>query len=107
MSLADELGKLEALRERGVLSQAEFDIAKRRLLDAPTLGAGSPAPGVAAINAFRRSATDKWIGGVCGGLARLSGLDSWAWRLILAVLFLFGGLGGLIYLLLWIFVPAE
>ena len=107
MSLAEELHKLDELRSRGVLSEPEFQRAKQRLLDAPTLGAGSPAPGLAAINAFRRSATDKWIGGVCGGLARLSGLDSWAWRLILAVLFLFGGLGGLLYLLLWIFVPAE
>ena len=106
MSLAEELHRLDELRSRGVLSEPEFQRAKQRLLDA-TPGAGSPAPGVAAINAFRRSATDKWIGGVCGGLARLSGLDSWAWRLILAVLFLFGGLGGLLYLLLWIFVPAE
>ena len=107
MSLAEELHKLDELRARGVLSDAEFQRAKQRLLDGPPVGAGSPAPGVAAINAFRRSATDKWIGGVCGGLARLSGLDSWAWRLILAVLLLFGGFGGLLYLLLWIFVPAE
>ena len=107
MSLAEELHKLDELRSRGVLSEPEFQRAKQRLLDAPAGGGGVPAPGIAAINAFRRSATDKWIGGVCGGLARLSGLDSWAWRLILAVLFLFGGLGGLLYLLLWIFVPAE
>ena len=107
MSLAEELHKLDELRSRGVLSDDEFQRAKKRLLDAPAPGAGSAAPGVIAINNFRRSATDKWIGGVCGGLARLSGLDSWAWRLILSVLLLFGGFGGLLYLLLWIFVPAE
>ena len=116
MSLADELAKLDDLRTRGVLSAEEFQRAKERLLDgsapaggaAGTTGAAPGAtPGVAAVNAMRRSATDKWLGGVCGGLARATGLESWVWRLIFAVLFLFGGTGLLIYLLLWIFVPAE
>lgn len=119
MSLADELAKLDDLKTRGVLSAEEFQRAKERLLDGSTpaggaAGAGastgaasSPTPGVAAVNAMRRSATDKWLGGVCGGLARATGLESWVWRLIFAVLFLFGGTGLLIYLLLWIFVPAE
>jgi phage shock protein PspC (stress-responsive transcriptional regulator) len=107
MSIADELTKLDALRSRGALSDAEFERAKQRLLDGPAPPPAGQAPGVSAINGFRRSATDKWLGGVCGGLATLTGLDSWAWRLILTVLFLFGGFGGLLYLLLWIFVPAE
>jgi len=106
MSLADELGKLESLRERGVLTQAEFDQAKRRLLDGTAPGAmGGDAAAV--VNRFRRSRTDKWIGGVCGGLATITGVEAWAWRLILTVLFLFGGAGGLLYILLWIFVPLE
>ena len=105
MSLADELGKLEALRAQGVLSQAEFDQAKRRLLDAP---AGAvPGDAASAINRLRRSRSDKWIGGVCGGLAAITGVEAWAWRLILTVLFLFGGTGALLYILLWIFVPQE
>ena len=106
MSLADELGKLESLRERGVLTQAEFDQAKRRLLDGPSSGpVGGDA--VAAVNRFRRSRTDKWIGGVCGGLAAITGVEAWVWRLIVTFLFLFGGAGGLLYILLWIFVPLE
>jgi phage shock protein C len=106
MSLADELGKLESLRVQGVLTQAEFDQAKRRLLDGM---AAQAVPGDAAsvVNRFRRSRSDKWIGGVCGGLAAITGVESWAWRLILTVLFLFGGAGGLLYILLWIFVPLE
>ena len=107
MSIADELGKLDDLRSRGVLSDAEFQRAKQRLLDGPAAPPPGQAPAVSAINAFRRSNTDRWIGGVCGGLAVLTGIDSWAWRLMLAVLFLFGGAGGLLYILLWIFVPAE
>ncbi len=65
------------------------------------------APGVAAINNLRRSASDSWIGGVCGGIARTTGVESWIWRLIFFVLFLFGGTGLLLYILLWIFVPSE
>jgi phage shock protein PspC (stress-responsive transcriptional regulator) len=105
MSIADDLAKLEDLRARGVLTDDEFQRAKQRLIDG-----GGPAvtpSSVAAVNAFRRSLSDKWLGGVCGGLARVTGLDSWAWRLIFAVLFLWGGAGLLVYLLLWIFVPAE
>jgi phage shock protein C len=106
MSLADELGKLESLRERGVLTQAEFDQAKRRLLDG-TATQALPGSAAAAVNRLRRSRSDKWLGGVCGGLAAITGVEAWAWRLILTVLFLFGGAGALLYILLWIFVPLE
>ncbi len=104
MSLADELDKLEDLRVRGVLTEPEFARAKQRLLDAAPPAA---PPAVAAINNLRRSAGDRWIGGVCGGLARSTGVESWVWRLIFALLLLFGGTGLVLYLLLWIFVPAE
>ncbi|MFN4003238.1 MAG: PspC domain-containing protein [Hylemonella sp.] len=107
MSLADELLKLQELRERGVLSDAEFAQAKARVLQAGQEPAATPPAAVQAINRLRRSSTDRWLGGVCGGLARLSGLESWVWRLIFAVLACFGGFGVLVYLLLWIFVPRE
>ena len=107
MSLADELHKLDDLRTRGVLSDAEFQRAKQCLFDAAALHPACDVPVVAAVNNFRRSSSDTWIGGVCGGLAHLTGLESWAWRLILTVLLLFGGTGALLYILLWIFVPAE
>ena len=107
MSLADELHKLDDLRIRGVLSDTEFQRAKQRLLDSAAAQPISDVPVVAALNNFRRSSSDKWIGGVCGGLARLTGIESWAWRLILTVLLLFGGTGALLYILLWIFVPVD
>jgi phage shock protein PspC (stress-responsive transcriptional regulator) len=105
MSIADEISKLEELRNRGVLSAEEFERAKRRLLDGGSVP--GTAPGVAAINNLRRSTSDSWIGGVCGGIARTTGVESWIWRLIFFVLFLFGGTGVLLYVLLWIFVPSE
>ena len=107
MSLTDELNKLEDLRARGVLSEAEFQRAKQRLLDGPPWPSSAPSPAVAAVNSLRRSSTDRWIGGVCGGLAVATGVESWLWRLILTVLLLFGGTGLILYVLLWIFVPAE
>ncbi|EGI75301.1 PspC domain-containing protein [Hylemonella gracilis] len=104
MSLADELKKLEELRQRGALSEAEFGRAKARLLEVPAV---AHAGGVDAINGFRLSSSDRWIAGVCGGLARSTGLASWIWRLILVLLVCFGGFGLLGYLLLWIFVPRD
>jgi len=54
-----------------------------------------------------RSRSDRWVGGVCGGIARSTGMDSWVWRLLFAVLFIFAGAGLLVYLLLWMFVPSD
>ncbi len=63
MSLADELARLDELRAKGVLTDEEFQRAKSRLL-----GSAGPAGSTPdAVNRFRRSEADKWIGGVCGG----------------------------------------
>jgi phage shock protein PspC (stress-responsive transcriptional regulator) len=104
MSLADDLERLQAMRAAGTLSDDEFVRAKARLLgDAPA----APPPAFAEVNKLRRSRSDRWLGGVCGGLAALSGVDAWIWRLLVTVLALFGGTGVVIYALLWIFVPNE
>ena len=109
MNDAEELNKLADLHARGVLSDEEFAKAKARLLAghaAPNYSS-APSPNVGAVNGLRRSRLDRWIGGVCGGIARTTGLDSWVWRLIFVVLFLAFGSGILVYILLWIFVPEE
>ncbi|TRZ68977.1 MAG: PspC domain-containing protein [Rhodocyclaceae bacterium] len=103
MTLADDLIKLEQLRDRGTLTNEEFARAKSRLLDPPL----AAVPGVAAFNRFRRSQTDRWLGGICGGLALSTGLESWFWRLLFTLLLFLGGTGLLVYVVLWIFVPAE
>jgi phage shock protein C len=109
MNDADELQKLADLHARGVLNDEEFARAKARLLSAQHGPAASAAaaPGFNAVNALRRSRNDRWLGGVAGGVARTSGMESWIWRLIFVVLFLAFGSGILVYLLLWIFVPEE
>jgi phage shock protein PspC (stress-responsive transcriptional regulator) len=105
MALSDELSKLEELRRRGVLTDEEFTRAKARLLDEPSGFADAPV--VAAFNALRRSRSDRWIAGVCGGIARSTGVEPWVLRLAFALLSLWGGAGLLLYVLLWIFVPSE
>ena len=105
MALSDDLNKLAELRASGALTEEEFARAKARLLDAQHAHIEEPA--VAAVNAFRRSRSDRVLGGVCGGMARATGIESWVWRLLFAVLFIFAGAGLLAYLLLWIFVPSE
>ncbi len=105
MGLSDELGKLGELRERGTLTEEEFARAKARLLGGENSSSGDPF--VSAVNTLKRSRSDRWIGGVCGGIARSTGMESWAWRLIFVVLLLCGGTGLLVYLLLLIFVPSE
>lgn len=105
MALSDELARLAELHARGGLTDEEFKRAKERLLDAGP--ARTPDPLAASVNAFRLSRSDRWLGGVCGGIARSSGTEAWLWRLLFAVLFIFAGAGLLLYLLLWIFVPSE
>ena len=105
MGLAEDLTRLEELRNRGALSDEEFQRAKARVLGGEPAASGSPA--VAAINRLRRSRDDRWLGGVCGGLAVATGAETWIWRLIFAVLAFFGGAGLLVYILLWLFVPEE
>lgn len=105
MALSEELDKLAELHQRSLLSDEEFARAKARLLGGSSHAGGNDF--TSAINALRRSRSDRWIAGVCGGLASATGMESWAWRLILAVLLLCGGTGLLLYVLMWIFVPSE
>jgi phage shock protein C len=105
MTLSEELNKLAELRAAGTLTEEEFARAKERLLNAQHSPSGDPA--VSAVNAFRRSRSDRILGGVCGGMGRATGVEAWVWRLLFAVLFIFAGAGLLVYLLLWIFVPSE
>jgi phage shock protein PspC (stress-responsive transcriptional regulator) len=105
MSLSDELSKLAELRASGTLSEDEFVRAKERLLNAQNVPSSDPA--LSAVNTFRRSRSDRVLGGVCGGMGKATGVEAWVWRLLFAVLFIFAGAGLLVYLLLWIFVPSE
>ena len=108
MTIAEELAKLEEMRGRGNLTDEEFVRAKAKIIgDAAASGSSTASANLAAVNSFRRSSSDRWVAGVCGGLAKSTGMESWLWRLLFCMLILFGGTGLLVYLFAWIFVPAE
>jgi phage shock protein PspC (stress-responsive transcriptional regulator) len=65
-----------------------------------------PPPGPPARAQLRRSRTDKILGGVSGGLADYTGIDALLWRVGFVALALAGGTGVLVYLLLWLLMPA-
>ena len=111
MALSDELAKLHELHQRGTLTDAEFTRAKARLIGSDDAGgdpaAGPPSSALDALNSLRRSRSERWIAGVCGGLAGATGVDPWVWRLLFALLLLCGGAGLVLYIVLWVFVPSE
>jgi phage shock protein C len=55
-----------------------------------------------------RSLTDRTLGGVCGGLGAYVGIDPWWVRGAFVILGVFtAGTGVLIYLALWLILPAQ
>lgn len=59
------------------------------------------------VKRLYRSKDDRWLGGVCGGLAQYLKIDATIVRVIFIILFLIGGGGILLYLLMWIIIPEE
>ena len=105
MGITDDLERLAELHRGGALTDAEVAGAKAR-----ALGAAPPshADGVVqGLHALRRSRSDRWLGGVCGGLATATSLPAWLWRLIFLAFALCGGTGLMLYVLLWILLPKE
>ena len=56
---------------------------------------------------LKRNPMNRVIGGVCSGLADYFGIDVVLVRAIFAASFLFGGVGGGLYLILWILMPVD
>jgi phage shock protein C len=105
MGMVDELERLAELHRSGAMTDAEFERAKAKLLEP-----GRPSEPLwksMRLDKLRRSATDRWIGGVCGGIGAATGTESWIWRLLFAVGLLAGGITAVLYLLMWLLVPSE
>ncbi len=56
---------------------------------------------------LRRSTTQKWFGGVCGGIAEYFGLNAALFRALFVVSIVLPGPQVLIYLALWIVIPRR
>ena len=54
-----------------------------------------------------RSRSDRMLGGVCGGLGEYLGIDPTLVRLFFVLLTFGEGIGVMLYLLLWLLIPAE
>ncbi len=59
------------------------------------------------VKRLSRPKGDRWIAGVCSGLARRFGMSSGMVRLIFVVSCVLPGPQFLIYLVLWIMMPSE
>ncbi|MFC0253601.1 PspC domain-containing protein [Massilia consociata] len=114
--ISDEIRRLHELHQAGALSDAEFEQAKAKVLASEQVNLNKGTGGYerqvggfeARLRTLRRSRTDRWLGGVCSGLGVTFGMDAWVWRLIFALLTIMtSGIGAVVYLLLWIFVPEE
>jgi phage shock protein C len=59
------------------------------------------------MNRLYRSRTNVVIAGVCGGLGDYLGIDPVLVRIFFVLFTLAGGIGPLVYFLLWLIVPRE
>jgi phage shock protein PspC (stress-responsive transcriptional regulator) len=79
--------------------------------DSAQTGSGAtatePPPEAPSRTPLRRSSQDRYIAGVCGGVGQATDVDPVIYRVVLAVLTLFGGIGVLLYALGWLLIPAE
>jgi phage shock protein C len=116
MNWAEQLEKLQQLHQQGALTDEEYTTAKARVIrdlgPAPAAQATQAARAAieqsqSAMQQLKRSLTDRWLGGVAGGLSQATNIPTWAWRILFILTALLHGLGILMYVLLWIFVPLE
>lgn len=58
--------------------------------------------------ALRRSKSNRWIAGVCGGLGEFFGINPFWFRLAMFIAFIPGGAPGiLIYIIAMVMIPSE
>ncbi|MEZ5081558.1 MAG: PspC domain-containing protein [Thermoleophilia bacterium] len=67
----------------------------------------SPGDGEESVRRLTRSADDRVIAGVCGGLARYFKIDPLITRIAAVGLVFVGGVGIVLYLAAWLLVPDE
>jgi phage shock protein PspC (stress-responsive transcriptional regulator) len=68
---------------------------------------GQFAPGFMAKYGLVRPVTGRHFAGVCAAVGRATNTDPILWRVLFAVLTLFGGVGLLAYLIGWLLIPAD
>jgi phage shock protein PspC (stress-responsive transcriptional regulator) len=56
---------------------------------------------------LRRSDTDLYVEGICGGLGEHTPVPAWLWRALFVVVALCWGAGLAVYAALWVFMPPA
>ena len=59
------------------------------------------------VKKLSRSTDDRWLGGVCGGLAQYFNIDAILIRILFIILGLIGLGGVILYVILWIIIPEQ
>lgn len=59
------------------------------------------------VKKLSRSTSDKTLAGVCGGLGKYFGIDPVIFRIGFVISVVLGGLGLLVYILMWLLVPQD
>jgi len=54
---------------------------------------------------LRRSCSNRWFAGVCGGLGEFLNIDPFVFRVLFIGFWAPGG--GLIYFVMWAFIPSD
>ncbi|HVU72365.1 MAG TPA: PspC domain-containing protein [Mycobacteriales bacterium] len=65
----------------------------------------APSPSHPPVRRFLRSRDERWIGGVCGGIADYFAVDVLLVRIVVVALTFFGGVGVAAYIAAWLLVP--
>lgn len=76
----------------------------------PPGGPGGPPPGAAGFTSrygLVRPRDGRYLAGVCAAIGRATNTDPVLWRVLLAVLGFFGGVGILVYIAAWLIIPGE
>ncbi|WP_201749794.1 PspC domain-containing protein [Micromonospora sicca] len=70
----------------------------------------APPPGAAGFTSrygLVRPREGRYLAGVCAAIGRATNTDPVLWRVLLAVLGFFGGIGILVYVAAWLIIPGE
>ena len=76
----------------------------------PPPGGYAPPPGAAGFTSrygLLRPREGRYLAGVCAAIGRATNTDPVLWRVLLAVLGFFGGIGILVYVAAWLIIPGE
>lgn len=79
----------------------------RTVIEGGGTRAATTTEGVNDVNRLYRPRDDRWIAGVCSGLARRFGVSSNVMRLIFVLSCLLPGPQFIIYIVLWALMPNE